>query len=209
MNDKKSGDSGEWSKKHAKTLSGIESPINQSKRPDVADTIDQEKLLVAWGALVNVQKELVVATQKNLEDNERTRRNNTLTRTMTFICVSVVLGVAFFGKLEMNAVRSELTTTRADIVEMAQKNQELQKELEQTMRAMRATSGALNTFLEKQSIDDESQRAALEAHEVTLEVSAEVEDDPKQRKNINQELRKVRMKKAAMSEAPPATTPTE
>lgn len=186
--------------KHAQTLSGLKSPVTPSDHPDEdgSSTVDIDKLKRAWNASVEVQKDLVTATMQNIEDNEATRRSNVVTRRVTILGACVVVVAAVFGKIEVNVMRQELSHTREQVVVLREQNTQLRDELQHTMKAMRASIAAFNSFLENQAVDSEVVQAALDASEVTLEVSAEVEDDPAEYKVIKDQLERVRSRKAAM-----------
>lgn len=182
-------------------------PIVSKKSPSGTPTsepdIDAEKLLKAWSAMTNVNKELIRVVEKNEEDNATTRRSHTKTRwTVVLACLIMLLGTGVHTlQIRQMSLRTadEIATSKKQAVENHRIIKDVGHDVKETLQAVRATAEAVGAKLEADTTNDpevveEAEQKALEAQVEALDAEAKVADDPTKKAEAGRKLQVVKEK---------------
>jgi hypothetical protein len=182
-----------------------EPPLGDSVPPDPQTptpsekVVDPDKLMKAWVVMVDVQKQLVRAIQRNERDNRGTRTHNTLTRIVVLGSLLAAVAVGYRYSEENNELLQEV---RAQQAETKKRVDNVADDSASTLRAVRVVAEAVGAKLEADTAmhpaaEEAAREKAVEAQEEALTAELHVASDPSARATAAAKLVTVRERKKA------------
>lgn len=165
--------------------------------------IDPDKLLRAWSAMTNVNKELIRVVERNEEDNAKTRKSNNRTRLIVLgTCLVMLLGTGVHTwQIRQMSLRTadEIETSKEQAVANHKIIKDVGGDVKETLQAVRATAEAVGAKLEADTTNDpeaaeEAEKKALEAQAEALDAEAKATDDPTKKAEAGRKLEEVKAK---------------
>lgn len=200
------GDSGK-SGEHRLKLASIGSPVSASLPPDAPTPpkgvlsphlqldIDPAKLLAAWEASVEVQRELIRVVEKAEADNRLTRR--------------LVFAVMLAAAALMMAAGGVSFRRGGVVLALAESTHE---DVRETLKALRSMTKAHGAQVEAEraltpQADERALEAAVEAQATALDAERKVTADPTARAKAAAELHQVQQRLIKIKAEAPALDP--
>lgn len=176
----------------------LESPVTKSDRPSLAEpTIDQDKLLKAWEALIAVNTELIRVVEKNEADNAVNRSDNAKTRRLVSIATMIAAAIVLWAQARI----LQRVEHASDLVDKSSKiSQQTSTDVGETLKAVRAMAKALGAKVEADAMltphaEEKAQAAAVEAQVAAVEAEKKVTTDPVTKAKATEELKELKAPK--------------